>query len=493
MGIPYSRGFAGFLPKFGVFSKEREVLCMNYSFLIKNQSKRKNFPLWQLFCFAMFCFWQMGFIYFIGPALTINGRTPLPIDMDNVATLIAICYVLSILIMIFLPRFVVWVDRIGTIVALMSAIGLFLPFSDGILRLLIYVNVFCCCLMIGFETFVIVNYFSEKSAIYALTAGYGLALALIALVQNDFLPITFPVFRIVTVAALLLLLLFFFKLPGRPKACPGYVKKGCGLLAPKKMMYGTFLLAFVCSMMAVSGPSIAGEIRHGVFITYCVDALASLLIFIFYKKTKFHPFHAISACIGLGCLGFLLMLVVSYLPWVSCVACALIGMGMVSCQMLPLFGLVLMKSYPSRFISPIIIGLALVAVLVQSSMVELFRGAPTMLYLTYAVVMVVLAIIYLQIAPFFQYSFGRELPKKESTESSVETESAGSDPHLSTLSKRELEVVDLIATGYSNAEIASALYISAHTVNDHTKNIYRKLNVHSRMELVAYLNHKKSS
>lgn len=46
-------------------------------------------------------------------------------------------------------------------------------------------------------------------------------------------------------------------------------------------------------------------------------------------------------------------------------------------------------------------------------------------------------------------------------------------------------MVDLIGSGYSNADIAKILVISPHTVNDHTKNIYRKLDVHSRLELAA--------
>jgi len=62
------------------------------------------------------------------------------------------------------------------------------------------------------------------------------------------------------------------------------------------------------------------------------------------------------------------------------------------------------------------------------------------------------------------------------------------DSPFAVLSKRELEVVDLIARGYSNAEIANVLVISVHTVNDHTKKIYRKLNVHSRLEVAALAN-----
>ena len=479
---------------------------MNYSFLLANQQKRLNFPLRILFCFAMFCFWQMGFIYFMGPALTIKGLTPLPIDMDNLTTLIALSYVLSIFYMIFLPKYVVWAERIGTLAALATVLGLFLPLPDEILKGLIYAHVFICCTMIGFETFIIVNFLSEKSAINALTAGYGLALFLIALVQNDFLAITFPVFRVVTVAALLLLLIFAFSLPGDPKSCPQYVRKDSGLVAPKKLLTGTFILVFVSSLMGVSGPSISAEVRHGVFVTYFVDAIASILVFFLYRKKEFHPFRCISFAVGLACIGFLLMYVADFVPWVSYISCALIGFGMFACQMVPLYGLVLMKSYPSRYLSPTIIGLALVAVLVQGGMVEAFRSAPSMLFLAYGVIMVILVILYLQVEPYFLYTLRRKIPEEvqlldaepvrqempeQEKESAPAAETLSADSPFAVLSKRELEVVDLIARGYSNAEIANVLVISVHTVNDHTKKIYRKLNVHSRLEVAALANRQK--
>lgn len=481
---------------------------MNDSFLLANQRKRREYSLKHLCCFAMFAFWQMGFIYFMGPALTINGRTPLPIDMDNLTMLMAACYVLSIAYMIFLPQHVVWAERIGTLAAIATVLGLFLPLPDETLKGLIYAHVFFCCTMIGFETFIIVNFFSEKSAIYALTAGYGLALFLIALVQNDFLAITFPVFRVVTVAALGLLLIFTLRLPASPKACPQYVRKGSGLVAPKKLLTGTFILVFVSALMGVSGPSISAEVRHGVFVTYFTDAAASVLLFYLYKKKDFHPFRCISACVGLSCIGFLLMYAADFVPALKLISCALIGFGMVACQMLPLYGLVLMKSYPSRYLSPTIIGLALVAVLVQGSMVEAFRSAPSMLFLAYGVIMVILVILYLQIEPYFLYTLRRKIPEEvqlsaaESVrqempepeeESAPAEETLSADSPFAVLSKRELEVVDLIARGYSNAEIANVLVISVHTVNDHTKKIYRKLNVHSRLEVAALANRQRES
>ena len=50
------------------------------------------------------------------------------------------------------------------------------------------------------------------------------------------------------------------------------------------------------------------------------------------------------------------------------------------------------------------------------------------------------------------------------------------------LSRRETEVLNLLAKGLSNKEIAQALRISAHTVRNHLANIYPKLGVHSRLE-----------
>jgi DNA-binding NarL/FixJ family response regulator len=59
------------------------------------------------------------------------------------------------------------------------------------------------------------------------------------------------------------------------------------------------------------------------------------------------------------------------------------------------------------------------------------------------------------------------------------------DLEQSNLTEREKEILQLLIKGNSYKEIASALFISVETLNSHIKNIYRKLNVHSRSELAA--------
>jgi len=54
-----------------------------------------------------------------------------------------------------------------------------------------------------------------------------------------------------------------------------------------------------------------------------------------------------------------------------------------------------------------------------------------------------------------------------------------------TLSEREIEVLRLFALGLTNATIARRLFVSQNTVKWYAKNIYRKLDVHSRAEALA--------
>jgi two-component system response regulator DesR len=58
------------------------------------------------------------------------------------------------------------------------------------------------------------------------------------------------------------------------------------------------------------------------------------------------------------------------------------------------------------------------------------------------------------------------------------------DPGGVPLSEREREVLDLIASGATNREIAGSLHLSPHTIKEHTSALYRKLKVRNRAEAV---------
>jgi len=57
---------------------------------------------------------------------------------------------------------------------------------------------------------------------------------------------------------------------------------------------------------------------------------------------------------------------------------------------------------------------------------------------------------------------------------------------VSTLSKREYEIAELIAWGLIKKEIASRLNISYHTVDQHIRNIYKKLQIRKETDLTRW-------
>ena len=56
------------------------------------------------------------------------------------------------------------------------------------------------------------------------------------------------------------------------------------------------------------------------------------------------------------------------------------------------------------------------------------------------------------------------------------------NPEDYNLTKREIEILQLLSSGKSYQKISDELFISYKTVNSHVENIYRKLNVHSKVE-----------
>ena len=62
---------------------------------------------------------------------------------------------------------------------------------------------------------------------------------------------------------------------------------------------------------------------------------------------------------------------------------------------------------------------------------------------------------------------------------------AGVD-HAAALSRRELEVLRLLALGLRTRAVAERLHVSPATVRNHVQNLFAKLDVHSRLEAVAY-------
>jgi DNA-binding NarL/FixJ family response regulator len=68
----------------------------------------------------------------------------------------------------------------------------------------------------------------------------------------------------------------------------------------------------------------------------------------------------------------------------------------------------------------------------------------------------------------------------------------GQKPEAVRMTKREREIIVLIADGLSNKEIAQRLSIATHTVKSHVHNVMEKLALHSRLQIANFLHQDES-
>ncbi|MDR2501901.1 MAG: helix-turn-helix transcriptional regulator [Oscillospiraceae bacterium] len=475
----------------------------NQSILLENENKRLNLRLPWLICFAMFTVWQMGMVYFSGQTLSVDGRTPIPVDVDDITVIIAAGYGLALLVMGLIPQIVVWAERVTASAALLSALALFLPLAPETLAVALYVQFFCCCFMIGFETSIIVGLFTEKTAVLHLTAAYGIANGLVAALHNDFLKIDFAWFRLFTVIALVLMLLFFWRLPG--KVWTRSVKKADKLAAPKRLFAGIFLWTATSCFVILFGAAVAEGFTHGVSVFYLSGAAAGMFLYLLWKRFGVRPVRVFPIYIALGAMGFVLAIASLYVPAPPLWACVFLGVGSMACWINPLLGVLMAKQYPSRFIAPGIIGVAFVTVMIHTALLDVFRANVTALYVVYLVIAVACVILYLILEPYLLYAFhGKPLISGERAAELNEAaraargkgeafpEDAPAAPVLpetpcrteDELTDREKQIAQELMLGLDYKQIAAKLYISPYTVSSHKKSIYTKKGVHNVAELI---------
>jgi len=507
--------------------------------LIENENKRLNIRLPLLLCFAMFCAWQMGMIYFSTQTLSVHERVVVPASEDVVAVIISCGYLLSILVMIFLPGIIVWTVRITTGVALLSALALYAPLSPQEFALALYIQFFCCCFMIGFETALIVNLFTEKTAIVHLTVAYAVALSIAALLQNDFVKTPFWIFRYFAVAACALQLLFYCKLPAKLRGSgtgwPKYARKSDNLVCPKSFFAGVYVMELLTALLSLFGIAIAETVKHGVFTYYLSSAVCAVVVFTLWKHRGIVLMRCASVLIGIAALGFMLAIASLSFPALSLIACVLLGAGFAALGMMPLYGVILAKHYPSRFIAATLIGFAFTAILIHMFLLEALRDNPVIMYTVYLVIAAALAVLFFMLLPYLLYSYrSRTLQdiigviaedQDETAEpvseqpaamlqpakarapllrTAVKTEAAPfaaqlpaqqEEPlharrmkmlmkhALSPLTRREYQAADCIMRGLRRAEIAQEMDVLPESVTKYTNRIYDKFGIHRRQDL----------
>jgi len=89
-----------------------------------------------------------------------------------------------------------------------------------------------------------------------------------------------------------------------------------------------------------------------------------------------------------------------------------------------------------------------------------------------------------EIAPEYVQRLLAAFPVTEPEEAASTKPQVDRSGLIEPLSEREIEVLQLLATGLTNQTIATRLVLSVHTVKSHTRNIYGKLAVNNRTQAV---------
>jgi DNA-binding CsgD family transcriptional regulator len=367
--------------------------------------------------------------------------------------------------------------------------------------------------MIGFETALIVGLFSEKAAVKHLLVAYGLIFFLAALMQNNFREVPYWAFQHFNVAALILQLLFYWKLPA--KVWPDFVRRGTALVCPVRLFAGLFTLCFLGNILISFGISVAESVTHGLFAFYMSFAVFAVTGYALLRRFGLSPLRFASISVVVSVTGFILAIVALYVPALALPACVLLGPGTAACILIPYYGVVMTRRYPSRFISPAIIGISFVAsVLLLAWLIEAFRENTALLYTLYLAIAVAMAAVYLFLEPYLLYSFrGRHLISDEEIAGIARTEAAAENtgaeapqtpepvpaehPLLTErqrnlvanafdkLSAKELAMAELLMQGFKYEVICSRLCISKNTAYWYRRQLFDKLQIASLQDLFA--------
>ncbi|MDR1015545.1 MAG: helix-turn-helix transcriptional regulator [Coriobacteriales bacterium] len=119
-----------------------------------------------------------------------------------------------------------------------------------------------------------------------------------------------------------------------------------------------------------------------------------------------------------------------------------------------------------------------------------FESSSMVLVFIYTLVVMTVVVVLFNLKNTFDFRLmGTRTNQKQSAQETYEAIHAKCLElrNIEQLTQRELEILPLICLGLSKSAIANHLVISENTVRTHAKNIYRKLNIHSRQDLLDLL------
>lgn len=419
-----------------------------------------------------FSIWQMGIIFYSSKTLTLNNLVNTPITLNNSILIVIIGYIIGIISIYLFPKKTILLGKISMIISLLATILLFFNIPTSIFKILYYLSTFNCVFFIAINTSLIINYYSLKSALNDAIIGSIVVSFFLIICQNPLIPLSFKNFNIISTICLILIIYALFQLP-KNHELKLLNNKDKVKQPPKKLFIPLILVQAIACLSTLFTSSIAESIKGGVSITYLGGLTSGIIFIILIKKLKLSPIKITTYYFAITAIGFLL-----YLPPTNSlkyISLFLQGFNSLIILLSPFLMSNIFEIYPSKTIAPLMTTTALITVFISSIITETFRKNPTILYSIYTIIAVIAIIIFLTI------------------EKNLNEQYYTNQTPLDKLTEREKEVTNLLIKGYTLIEIANTLFLSKHTIKDHIKSIYKKYNVHSKIELINLIENIKRS
>jgi DNA-binding CsgD family transcriptional regulator len=449
-----------------------------------NESLRKNASIPLLICFECYTLWQFGIILFSSHFFSFMQANHF-FSGKSFGIIMIAGGIVSVLILFVIPRQFSIVARTVLFVSVAATIAQFTPVNSLVLSVCFQIEAFCSMIIFGCSFAVTIFFLSKEAALMQSAVTNLFPGLLIACIYSDFIKIPFAIYTAVSLVAQCALLFAYHFVPA---VLPVHFVNSSSII--KKTYSPAFeicALVFMSAFIMEMALSSAGAVRGGLSVLYISVIPGALFYLFFLRKKKVSPYRLFTSFLTFLCCGFVMRLASVHVGFLAIPSCVIIGFSFMFFSIVAYFGQTVFRIYPSRFVVSGFMFFVTLAIAVHGGAIRLFRTKQKELLILYCLVAALMILVWILIdsshnrfLQMFKRDENSEVIKKR--DSMVKDGCLKTDP-LSVLSAREREVAHLLLRGYSSTEIGKLLCISRNTVDTHRKEIYLKLEIHSKREL----------
>lgn len=437
-------------------------------------------PLYCLFL-SMFTVWEMGLIFFSSTTLSLYGRSSIILDSNIYLIVIIAGYISSIIINVLFIKQSLILTKVLTILAIIISLLILTPINENITSILLFISVFLCVFMIGsnynIETYVLTNDTELKYCFIGIICSS----LIIGFIQSELINISYIAFQIVSILLLVLFLIALFKLPKTIDIkFITYKENKVQKTIPIKIKIGLFFAMIIACISLLFGLTFAESYKYGVGLYYLLATIFGIISFILLRKSIVSPFKLLTITFVVASIGFVFAILSFTYEIMAYPAIAFLSISSISACLCGFFTNTFSNYSPLKTFGQSVTLIGLITALFHAIILSLFRDNLTVLFTILALVSIFTTSIYTTLESSLSLLWKKLLKKSEEIKDPIPIND--NNPFIN-LFQRENEVADLILLGYSTTEMCDKMNLSENTIRTYKKNLYVKLDIHSKREL----------